>query len=194
MRRVNLSNYRFRKGEHMSDQLRKKTSRGARLFPLLFALALLFSLIGLQPTREAQAQSGLTADYQWTAFNDCMVAGPSGTTNPANTTTLNCSVNGSATLTNFSTCAGLGITMTVAISGQVDEQTTNTLWGEEPAAGTDAYNLFFGNASIYGGMRLYGASSKVTLTISGLTAGKTYTFATTANRGNSGSDYINRMT
>lgn len=43
---------------------------------------------------------------------------------------------------------------------------------------------FNGKASIYGGVRLYSnKQSKVDLTISGLDPEKTYTFATTANRG-----------
>jgi hypothetical protein len=75
----------------------------------------------------------------------------------------------------------------------VDSQLTpNSLLGAIPAVGTDAYNLFNGKASIIGGVRLYNTeNSKVTLTISGLDAGKTYTFATTANRNRS--DYTGRI-
>lgn len=129
-------------------------------------------------TREAPSA------YAWEAFNDCVEAGPSGTTNPDNTTTIKCFQNGSGTLKNFATGSNLDISATVATSGSVDSQTSSTLWGELPNQGTDAANLFNGKASIYGGVRLYSnKQSKVDLTISGLDPEKTYTFATTANRG-----------
>ncbi|MBK6282517.1 MAG: hypothetical protein IPF54_07470 [Draconibacterium sp.] len=112
---------------------------------------------------------------QWTAYNDC-----SGTNSITNTTNI-LGVSGTGTLKNFDTGATLtGVTATFTSNGSPNLGTSN---GAATNSGTDAYNIFNGNANLVGVVN-YGSSSGwyIDLTISGLDPTKTYTFVTTANR------------
>ena len=168
--------------------------KGAELFRGLLALIFMLSLAGLQPPEPAQAAPQApqaAAAAAWTAYNDCVVVGS--VTNPANTSTIICYTNNTTgSLKNFDTGANVA-TVTVTTSGTVGVQDADPQWGSIPNSGTDAYNTFNGKASMIGGVRMYNTSaSYVTLTISGLSAAKTYTFATTANRNDS--TYTGRKT
>jgi hypothetical protein len=157
----------------------------ARVGRILVILVFLTALVGLQA-------APAWAAGVWTAYNDCVVA--STPANPANTTAIVCYTNNTTgPLKNFDTGATLAATVTVTTSGSVGVQDASAQWGSIPASGTDAYTTFNGKANIIGGIRMYNTNaSYVTLTISGLSAGKTYTFATTANRNEP--DYSGRKT
>ncbi len=168
--------------------------RSAQIFRGLLVLIFMLSLVGIQspePVQAAPEAPQATAAAAWTAYNDCVVAGS--VTNPTNTSTIVCYTNNTTgSLKNFDTGANVA-TVTVTTSGSVGVQNTSDVWGSIPNSGTDAYNTFNGKASIIGGVRMYNTSaSYVTLTISGLSADKTYTFATTANRNDS--TYTGRKT
>jgi hypothetical protein len=152
---------------------------------ILVILILLTALVGLQA-----APVGAAAG--WTAYNDCVVA--STPANPANTTAIVCYTNNTTgSLKNFDTGATLAANVTVTTSGSVGVQDQSAQWGSIPNSGTDAYTTFNGKANIIGGIRMYNTNaSYVTLTIAGLSAGETYTFATTANRNDS--TYTGRKT
>jgi len=147
------------------------------------------------PSSPADTQTytkDVQSTYDWVAYNDCNVTGTP--TNPANTTGIVCYTNNTnGELKNFNTGTPLGVNAVVTTSGSVASQ-TSTVAGTIPNEGTDAHTLFNGKANIIGGVQMSTSSSTVTLTISGLDQTKSYTFATTANRGDSGSNYLNRIT
>jgi len=130
--------------------------------------------------------------YAWEAYNDCVVTGTPA--NPTNTTGIVCYTNNaSGELKNFNSGTLLGVNAVVNTSGSVNLQ-EGQYAGTTPDAGTDAHTLFNDKANIIGGVQMSTSSSTVTLTISGLDPDKTYTFATTANRGDSRTTYLGRIT
>jgi len=154
-------------------------------FSIVFSVIIIASvLLGqMQLPGIAQAAPLAVPAAAWTAYNDCLVV--SGFTNPANTTTYTCYSGGTkGNLKNFSTGANTSASLTITVSGSVDQQNTSPYYGSIPNSGTDAYTTFNGFANIVGGVRLGSSSSNVIVKISGLDSAKTYTFATTANRNN----------
>jgi hypothetical protein len=126
----------------------------------------------------------------WTAYNDGgYIDGQIST----NITTYACYTNGtSGLLKNYADGSNTPVTMTVTTSGTVSSQLTSSYYGAEPNSGTDAYTTFHDFANMVGGMRLGTANSYIDLTFTGLDPADNYTFATTANRADSG--YTNRIT
>ncbi|MFA7486059.1 MAG: PASTA domain-containing protein, partial [Phycisphaerae bacterium] len=120
----------------------------------------------------------------WTAYNDCAWA--SGQLQN-NITTYTIPSNGTASglLKNYATGTNLGVTATLTVSGSPQVQ-TGTYGGSETNSGTDAYNTFHDFVSVPGVIQ-YGSSGWwVDITFTGLDPSKTYTFAATGNRNDSG--------
>ena len=156
----------------------------------LLILVFLTSLLGLNTPAIEVAK----ADAGWTAYNDC-----AGTFSITNTTTF--SITGSNTtktglLKNSSTGAVTNVTAAFTSSKTLTSSTS----GSETASGTDAYTTFHNHADMKGVIQ-YNTNESGNwwedLTLSGLDPGKTYTFATSANRaGTTSSDppYSQRVT
>jgi len=84
-------------------------------------------------------------------------------------------------------------TVTITSSGGLGFSGGGEYDGTEASSGTDAYKTFHGIVDSTG-LVFYGDDGwYVDLTFSGLTPGGSYTFATTANRNDSGTDYANRI-
>jgi hypothetical protein len=141
-------------------------------------LAFLVYLLG--PANAAPVQAAV---YTLTAYNDCV-----GTTG-GNTTADTVSGTTSGLLRNYETGANTPVTVTVTRNGSINTATSS---GAYSNSGTDAYNTFNGRANMAGVIN-YASSNGwyVDLTFTGLDPTKTYTFATTANRADSG--YTSRV-
>ena len=121
--------------------------------------------------------------FTWRAYNDCFVTGTP--TNPANTNAIVCSTNAaSGVLKDFDTGSSTGATVTVATSGTISTYAFGT-----PDTRTDAYNTFNGFANIYGNIKLGTSATYIALTFTGLNPAKTYSFVTTAIRGDASYTY-----
>jgi uncharacterized repeat protein (TIGR02543 family) len=131
-----------------------------------------------------------TATAGWVAYNDCgYIDGQIST----NITTYECYTNdASGVLRRYADGTNTGVNVLVTTSGTVDSQLSSSYYGAEPNSGTDAYTTFHGFADMVGGVRLGSSSSSVVLTFTGLDPDHAYSFATSANRADSG--YINRTT
>ena len=161
----------------------KPTPCGIVWFRWILVLLLLFSgVLTSPPVVMAAPQAPQSpAAAAWTAYNDS--AWQSGQSNPANTTTI-LGASGTGTLRNFDTGALTGVTATFTSDG------SPTMYANSGAAtnsGTDAYSTFNGKANMTGVVN-YGSSSGwyIDLTLTGLNPARPYTFATTANRNDSG--------
>jgi hypothetical protein len=133
-----------------------------------------------------------TASTGWAAYNDCAFI--DGQISSNITTYVGYTNNTTGLLKNYATGENTAVTVTVTTSGTVASQLASDQYGAETNSGTDGYSTFHGIANMVGGMRLGTSSSYIDLTFTGLNAANTYTFATTANRANSASDYITRRT
>lgn len=83
--------------------------------------------------------------------------------------------------------------MAVTTSGTVSYSGTGDSDGTESTEGTDAYNTFHGIVNPIGLIYWSSSTPYLDLTFTNLSAGKTYTFATTANRAGSTTDYQSRI-
>ena len=138
-------------------------------------------------TREAPAA------YAWEAFVDCAYS-TSHTANPTNTLVKDCSLDSgvinNVPLVNFADGSPLNAKMTVTVSDPAVFYNTASD-GSLADAGTDAYEMFGKpgednyKANMVGNVIMQ-SSHSLLLTLSGLDPEKSYTFATTANRNNSG--------
>jgi hypothetical protein len=141
---------------------------------------------------EIEAQEGdVSAEtiYSWRAYDDSYVGTGEPSTNITSVALSTASSN--KTLINYSDGTTVsGVTFSVTVNGIAAQNGDD--YGAEAASGTDAYNTFHGIAQLIGGGKFNNSSSYVYLTFSGLDPTKTYTFATTANRNNSG--YTARLT
>jgi hypothetical protein len=145
---------------------------------LMFSFVLFLSLLFFSGALSSQTTN---QNYSWEAYNDC-----AGTNNISNTTNIE-GISETGTLKNFSTGDETTITASFT-SGGTPTVRTGDYGGNETDAGTDAYDTFHGKADMAGVVQ-YGSSGwYVELTFSGLDPAKSYTFATSANRG--GSSYI----
>jgi hypothetical protein len=162
----------------------------ARIGRSLVVLILLTALVGLQT-------APVRADATWTAYNDCQYISTSPADLSTNITQFRChTASTNNALRKFSDNSLAGATVDIAISGTVQQQITSDLWGANPTAG-DAVTVFNPYVTMRGGERLSTSgtpAAAVTLTFKNLDPNKTYTFATSANRANSGADYANRTT
>lgn len=147
--------------------------------------AILAAAAGVALTASAQAAA------VWTAYNDCQ---SSTNGNPANTTLYG--YNGTPTSTapltgqlkDFDT--GNSVAATVTVVGHNLDNTAGAAATGEFATGTPAANIFGGKAINTGSGITYGTDGwYVDLTFTNLTPGRTYTLATTVDRG---SNYNNR--
>ncbi|MHC4655539.1 MAG: lamin tail domain-containing protein, partial [Planctomycetota bacterium] len=86
----------------------------------------------------------------------------------------------------------MGITVTVTESGGVNWQPDPDNGGSDCAVGTDAHNTFGGISDMTGVIHYGNTGWRVDLMFTGLDPTTEYTFATSANRGNS--SYSNRLT
>lgn len=172
----------------MSHLLKKISSHG---LPLLFALVILISLVGVQPAQEALAQTVITADFEWVAYNDLDWESPQPETKITKYT-----IEGSTSgkLVRYDTGAQTNVNVAVTESGVQGYSGGNEYDGSEAALGTDAYTTFHGIVDSTG-LIVYGSDSTwyVDLTFTGLDPAKTYSFATTANRNRNEADYISRV-
>jgi hypothetical protein len=120
----------------------------------------------------------VTADFTvappWTAYNDC-----SGTTG-GNTTAFTYTGTTTGLLKNYNTGANTSVTAAITYNGSINSGASN---GAYSNSGTDAYSTFYGKANMAGVIN-YASSTGwyIDVTFTGLDAGKTYSFATTANR------------
>ena len=114
----------------------------------------------------------------WTAYNDC--AG----TSSGNTTTYTITSGSTAgLLKDFASGNNTPVTATITFSGDLSIQ-TGQYGGAETNPGTDAYTTFHDYADVAGVIQYANNEGWwVDVTFTGLDPNKTYTFATTANRG-----------
>ncbi|MHC4112584.1 MAG: lamin tail domain-containing protein, partial [Planctomycetota bacterium] len=84
-----------------------------------------------------------------------------------------------------------GITVTLTESGGVGWTSSTSTGGSDCAVGTDAYNTFGGFTDMTGVLTYGGTGWQVNLTFTDLDPATEYTFATSANRGNT--SYTNRL-
>jgi len=143
--------------------------------------------------------------YAWEAYVDCAFTGTHAA-NPTNTLVKDCSLDSGAIsnvpLKDFSNGTELDALLSVSVSNSgVAYNTTSD--GTITATGTDAYATF-GDPLVPAGYKANTVGNviltnnyTITLTLSGLTPGKSYTFATTTNRNGTdvgSSIYSNRYT
>ncbi len=129
-----------------------------------------------------------TASAGFTAYNDCSKGDG---VNPANTTEYPGNGTYSGLLKDFNTGATLPVTLTL-ITNLITYDGTG---GPMPNAGTDAYNTF-SNKVVFDNVIWYTAASNgfwMDAVFTGLDPAKEYEFATSVNRGGSGSDYGSRF-
>jgi len=165
-----------------------KNKKGQRTLNLLVAVLLLLGtvLTGITP---AKAQTG----YAWVAYND-VVHRSGQIDNKITKYTISGQGTTSGNLVDYTT----GSTLTekqvaITTSGDVSYSGAQSGYdGAESASSTDAYTSFHGIVDPVGLIVLSNNTSYLDLTFSGLDIGKTYTFATTANRADSG--YGSRIT
>ncbi len=151
---------------------------------ILLALIYLASFVTFGPVH-------VSADSGWTAYNDC-----AWTTGQIDTNITKYTISGSTSgpLKDFATGAETGVTASFSSSGSPQLRLEEGYGGVPSDPGTDAHEIFDGFVDTAGIIQ-YGSSSSgwsVTLTLSGLDPARTYTFAATANRGDSG--YTDRVT
>jgi len=162
-----------------SSTLKARIRSLARVF---FALAFLAAAVGagFTPAR---------ADAAWSAYNDCVYL--DGQLN-TNITTIACETSASdEPLVNYADGAPIpDVTVTVEASGVF----LSVEPGANAVAGTDAYDTFNGIADMIGLIRMNDEDDYINLTFKGLDPTKTYTFATTADRGRNAPGYIIRRT
>jgi len=123
----------------------------------------------------------------FTAYNDCSKGDG---TNPANTTEYPGNGSYSGLLKDFDTGATLPVTITLV----TNLITYDGGGGPMPNAGTDAHTTFNGKV-VFDNVIWYTATSNgfwMDAVFTGLDPAKEYEFATSANRGGSGSDYASR--
>ena len=133
-----------------------------------------------------------TVESNWVAYNDLHWS--SGQPN-TNITQFTISSEGTSTGTLVDYLSGDLTTATVTITSSDGPGYSggDEYDGTEASSGTDAYNTFQGIVDSTG-LVFYGDEGwYVDLTFSGLTPGGSYTFATTANRNGSGTDYADRI-
>ncbi len=144
-----------------------------------------WSGVAPQPGRALSAQ----AAAGWTAYNDCQYLSgqPS-----SGITTVGCdAISAGNALVRSSDGSATGVTFDVAINS-VTPQNSSSTWGTLPTAG-DAVAVFpSALINMVGGVRITASTGYVRLTFKGLSPGRTYTFATTANSGNA--TYASRLT
>ncbi|MHC4693994.1 MAG: lamin tail domain-containing protein, partial [Planctomycetota bacterium] len=127
------------------------------------------------------------------AYNDVIYQ--SGQTIASNVTTY-CVGGGSpgptsGPLLDLATGEDTGITVSLSQSGGVSWTPSSSTGGSDCAVGTDAYNTFGGITDMTGVLTYGSTGWWVDLVFTGLNPTTEYTFATSANRGNSG--YTNRL-
>ncbi|GEM_PF-522266 len=123
----------------------------------------------------------------FTAYNDCSKGDG---TNPANTTEYPGNGSYSGLLKDFDTGATLPVTLTL-VTNRITYDGTG---GPMPNAGTDAHTTFNGKV-VFDNVIWYTATSNgfwMDAVFTGLDPAKEYEFATSVNRGGSGSDYGSR--
>jgi len=165
-----------------------------KLFQLFFVLMLVFSLVGVQRSQVVLAQSDITADYSWTAYNDLVYRTGQPQTNITKFTIPGEGRTSSGELINFINGNQTLVTATISASGVQGFSGNGEYDGKEANSGTDAYKTFHDIVDS-AGLIIYGDNPSwyVDLTFTGLDHAKTYTFATTANRNRNEADYINRV-
>ncbi len=129
------------------------------------------------------------------AYNDCVYS--SAEQYIANNVTTYCIGSGnpgptSGPLIDQATGDDMGVTVTLTESGGVNWQSSASTGGSDCAVDTDAHNTFGGISDMTGVIHYGSAGWWVDLTFTGLDPTTEYTFATSANRGNS--SYSNRLT
>ncbi len=131
------------------------------------------------------------ANYNWTAYNDCVYE--VGTDYiAANATTYSVSGSTSGELLDLTNGNGTGVIVTITQSGGVTKKTGSSSGGVDASVGADAYDLFRGLADMTG-VLLYGSTGwQVAVRFTNLEPDKKYTFAASANRNRS--DYADRWT
>jgi hypothetical protein len=123
----------------------------------------------------------------FTAYNDCS----SSTNSPANTTQYRGNGTTSGQLKDFTA----GTNLPVALAITANAVTYDGSGGPMPNVGTDAYDTFNGKV-VFDDVVWYTAASNgfwMDATFTGLDPAKEYEFATSVNRGGSGTDYGNRF-
>ena len=146
------------------------------------------------------ADKSVTANFveatvpAWVAYNDCAWASLQPETNITKYT-LPAEGTASGSLVDYATGDPLPASVAVSVAGSPGVQVSQGEYsGSEANAGTDAYQTFHGIADSTG-VIYYGSTAgwSVTLTFTGLDPAAEYTFATTANRDNDRSDYLDRI-
>ncbi len=156
------------------------------LLRIMLCCLLVLLVVGASPAAApahaaVEPRPALAPNATWVAYNDCVLAGTPA--NPANTNAIKCSENATGALRRFDTGVNTGVTVSVTTTGtNVIVLDTSSNRGAIPNAGTDAYQTFYGFANMLGGVQLNARLATVTVTFTGLDAGKTYTYATSANR------------
>jgi hypothetical protein len=167
--------------------------RVSKFLSLVLILLIAISLMGMQPAKIVDAEAKIQAEPVWTAYNDLVYRSGQPSTNITQYTIPD---EGTSTgiLKNYADGSNTPVTVTITESGVQGLSGSGEYDGSEANSGTDAYLTFHGIVDSTG-LIVYGSDSTwyVDLTFSGLTAGKTYTFATTANRNRNESDYISRV-
>lgn len=167
--------------------------RVAKFLSLVLILLIAISLMGMQPAKIVDAEAKIEAEPVWSAYNDVVYRSGQPSTNITQYT-----IPGEGTSTgilkNYADGSNTPVTVTITESGVQGLSGSGEYDGSEANSGTDAYLTFHGIVDSTG-LIVYGSDSTwwVDLTFTGLTAGKTYTFATTANRNRNESDYVSRV-
>jgi len=168
---------------------REISATSSKVFQGLFALMFLFSLLGAQPVRQVAAQT----EFAWVAYNDVVYQSGQPETNITKYT-ISSQGTASGDLVDYTTGTALtGRQVAITTSGSVNYSGGGSYDGTESAETTDAYTTFHGIVNPIGLIQWTSNTPYLDLTFSGLDSGKTYTFATTANRAG-GSSYASRLT
>jgi hypothetical protein len=130
----------------------------------------------------------------WVAYNDSAAAYPS---DASKITEISISGTTSGLLKNYDTGENTNVTATFTTQGNLTNSTGN---GAEPAAGTDAYDIFSGKVNMAGVVACTDQTSPacadntwyMDLTFTGLDPAQTYSFATTTVRDGDSANYGTR--
>jgi len=130
----------------------------------------------------------------WVAYNDVVYR--SGQISDRITTyTISSEGASSGNLVDYNTGTTLtGVQVAITTSGTVQYTSSDSQYdGSVPNTGTDAHSTFDGIVNMVGLTFWESNTPYIDMTFSGLDPNETYTFATTANRNNSGTDYTTRI-
>ena len=142
-------------------------------------------------TQKDLAVTGVAKDPMgaWVAYNDMVYISGQPESNITKFTIPDEDFPSSGVLVDYATGEETPVTATITASN-INFQTDSTYFGAETASGTEAYEMFHDIVDMRGLLQYSSSSSSwnVEIKFTGLDPAKTYSFATTANRDDSGYD------